>query len=176
MYTIQVSQNISISPFKENDVEQLALRIDDKRIADNTLTIPYPYRVSDAEMFIATAIAHNESTGPRNFAIRHVVEGLIGGIGQHYKYGKKSHKDEIGYWLTPDQWGHGLMTEVVRAFVKEISGKRGLTRIEAPVFHGNLGSARVLEKNGFVCEGIMRNCYIKNDEFVNGLLYAKIID
>ena len=176
MYTIQVNQNISISPFKESDAEQLAERIDDKRIADNTLTIPYPYQVSDAEMFIATAIAHNESTGPRNFAIRHVLEGLIGGIGQHYKYGKESHKDEIGYWLTPDMWGNGLMTETVGVFISNMIQNRGISRIEAPVYQGNLGSARVLEKNGFECEGVMRNCYKKNGVYRNGLLYAKIIE
>jgi RimJ/RimL family protein N-acetyltransferase len=127
-------------------------------------------------MFIASCIAQNESTGPRNYGIRHVVDGLIGGIGQHYKYGKNSHKDEIGYWLTPDHWGNGLMTKAVGSFVDEIIRNRQLTRIEAPVFQGNLGSARVLEKNGFVCEGIMRNCFKKNDVHRNGLLYAKIIE
>lgn len=176
MYTIQVNQNISISPFSERDAEQLADRINHKEIADNTLAIPFPYQVSDAEIFIATAIAHNETTGPRNFAIRHVVDGVIGGIGQHFKYGKNSHKDEIGYWLTPDFWGQGLMTQVVGTFISEISKNRDLSRIEAPVYQGNLGSARVLEKNGFECEGIMRNCYKKNGVYKNGLLYAKIIE
>ena len=175
MHTIHVNSNIYVSPLNEGDVEQLAERINFKPIADNTLSIPFPYHISDAEMFIASCVAQNQSTGPRNYAIRHQVDGLIGGIGQHYKYGKESHKDEIGYWLTPDHWGKGLMTEVVGTFVNEIVKQRNLVRIEAPVYQGNLGSARVLERNGFECEGVQRKCYLKNDRYINGLLYAKVL-
>lgn len=176
MELISVNSSIYISPLTESDGPMMAERINDKRIADNTLTIPYPYQLSDAELFIATAIAQKESTGTRNFAIRHYEEGLIGGIGQHFKYRMDSHKEEIGYWLTPEFWGKGIMTEVVSKFVEAIVLNRGLKRIEAPVFQHNLASARVLEKNGFEREGIMKKCYCKNDIYYNGILYAKIID
>ena len=157
-------------------MNQLAERINDKRIADNTLTIPHPYQRSDAELFIATAVAQNETVGVRNWAIRDRKEGLIGGIGQHFRYGNDSHKEEIGYWLSPEFWGHGIMTEVVIGFVDFISKERGLKRIEAPILEHNLPSARVLEKSGFQREGLIRNCYCKKGIFYNGILYAKIID
>lgn len=176
MELVSVNSSIYVSPFAESDGQALASRINDKRIADNTLAIPYPYQLSDAELFIATAIAQKESTGTRNFAIRHAEEGLIGGIGQHFKYRMDSHKEEIGYWLNPDFWGKGIMTEVVSKFVEAIVLKRGLKRIEAPIFQHNLASARVLEKNGFEREGILRKCFCKNDIYYNGVLYAKIID
>ena len=176
MELIPVNSSIYISPLTESDGAVMAERINDKRIADNTLTIPYPYQLSDAELFIATAIAQKESTGTRNFAIRHRQDGLIGGIGQHFKYRMDSHKEEIGYWLNPDFWGKGIMTEVVSKFVDAIVSNRGLKRIEAPVFQHNLASVRVLEKNGFEREGVMRKCYCKNDIYYNGVLYAKIID
>jgi RimJ/RimL family protein N-acetyltransferase len=46
-------------------------------------------------------------------------------------------------------------------------------RISAEVFANNPASARVLEKAGFVFEGRLKNCVIKNRELLDSLLYAK---
>jgi RimJ/RimL family protein N-acetyltransferase len=46
-------------------------------------------------------------------------------------------------------------------------------RISAEVFANNPASARVLEKAGFVFEGRLKNCVIKNGELLDSLLYAK---
>ncbi len=50
----------------------------------------------------------------------------------------------------------------------------GLIRITANIFAFNLGSARVLEKAGFQCEGILRKHYKKDGKTFDGKLYAKI--
>jgi RimJ/RimL family protein N-acetyltransferase len=40
-------------------------------------------------------------------------------------------------------------------------------RITAHVFESNLASARVLEKNGFVCEGHLRKHFLKDGQFID---------
>lgn len=170
---IQVNDQILLTAHTNSDVSQLAERIGHKAIADFTLTIPYPYSREDAEMFINQAMVQNQGSLQRNWAIRHHKEGLIGGIGIHYKFGPNSHKDEIGYWLTPDLWGHGIMTEVVGVFVNKMVELRDLKRIEAPVYTSNFRSSKVLENNGFIKEGVMLNAYHKNGQYFDAALYAK---
>jgi [ribosomal protein S5]-alanine N-acetyltransferase len=55
----------------------------------------------------------------------------------------------LGYWLGPDYWGRGIMTEAVAA-VLELGREDGRAkRFSGCVKESNLGSRRVLEKNGF---------------------------
>ena len=53
-------------------------------------------------------------------------------------------------------WGQGLMTRVVGLFAPWVMDELRLFRLQAGVVDFNLGSARVLEKNGFQEEGVDR--------------------
>lgn len=63
---------------------------------------------------------------------------------------------EIGYDLMRRCWGQGIMTEALGAMIRFGFENMALNRIEADVTIGNDGSARVLQKLGFVEEGILR--------------------
>ena len=65
-------------------------------------------------------------------------------------------KGLIGYELVPAAWGRGLATEAVRAVVRFGHERVELNRIEAVVMLDNHASARVLQKAGFVEEGVLR--------------------
>lgn len=67
-----------------------------------------------------------------------------------------AHKGLIGYEVVPAVWGRGLATEAVRAIVRFGHERVELNRLEAVVMLDNHASARVLEKAGFVEEGVLR--------------------
>jgi len=50
----------------------------------------------------------------------------------------------------------------------------GLIRLEAPVFEWNLASMRVLEKCGFVQEGVLRASAVKDGRVIDRVLYALV--
>ncbi|HEY5489308.1 MAG TPA: GNAT family N-acetyltransferase [Candidatus Limnocylindrales bacterium] len=52
----------------------------------------------------------------------------------------------LGYWIGRDFWGRGVATEALRLYLGEVSERP----IRAFVALHNVGSQRVLEKNGFV--------------------------
>ena len=54
----------------------------------------------------------------------------------------------MGYYLAYDHWGKGVMTAAVAA-VLDLAPKENVRIITAGVKEGNIGSRRVLEKNGF---------------------------
>lgn len=62
---------------------------------------------------------------------------------------------EIGYGFLPEFWGRGYATEAVRAMTQWASQQPGVKQIEAETEPGNAASQRVLEKAGFLPNGIM---------------------
>jgi RimJ/RimL family protein N-acetyltransferase len=173
--TISINEHISLSPLREGDEEALVRWLNDPVLIRNTLRIPYPYDTEHARWFIDYVQAMQAEHGkPTEWAIRDQSGALIGGIGFSRAYGKYSHKDEVGYWLGAPYRGKGIMTGVV-AKVCDIGFQQfKLLRIEAPVFDFNAASARVLEKNGFAAEGVLRSYFLKNDKPVDVKMYAKV--
>lgn len=71
---------------------------------------------------------------------------------------------EIGYMLSQAQWGRGYMTEALTAVLDWGFDVFGLHRVEADVDPRNEPSLRLLERLGFVREGLLRERWIVNGE------------
>jgi len=63
----------------------------------------------------------------------------------------------VGYWVDADRNGRGLASRALAAVVHEAFETLGLHRLEAGTLVDNVGSQRVLEKNGFERIGLARN-------------------
>ncbi|WMV34194.1 hypothetical protein MTR67_027579, partial [Solanum verrucosum] len=64
---------------------------------------------------------------------------------------------ELGYVLAYKYWGKGIVTKAVKIAVSNIFEEwPNLERVEAFVDVDNKGSQRVLEKAGFLKEGVLR--------------------
>lgn len=63
---------------------------------------------------------------------------------------------DLGYDLRPEYWNSGIMTEALGAVIDFTFNKIQVNRIEASVSNENNASIRVLEKLGFVKEGVLR--------------------
>jgi ribosomal-protein-alanine N-acetyltransferase len=77
---------------------------------------------------------------------------LLGGTGLSFE---TTYRASTGYILARDSWGQGYATESVRAMV-EVSQSVGVVRLYALCHVDHAKSARVLEKNGFAFEGILK--------------------
>ena len=66
------------------------------------------------------------------------------------------------------------MTKAVKVACEYGMKELGLIRITANVFDHNNRSARVLEKAGFQCEGLLRKNYEKDGKIFDGKLYSLI--
>jgi RimJ/RimL family protein N-acetyltransferase len=129
-----------------NDAEALAHLINDRRIAENTARIPYPYSGEDAEQFIA---AVNRQDGEVAFLIT-LDDALIGGCG----VAQSDSGPELGYWVGVPFWGQGFATEAARAVIDHTFGRLGHEVLEAGARVSNPASRRVLEKCGFQWTGV----------------------
>lgn len=69
----------------------------------------------------------------------------------------------LGYELARDCWGHGYMTEAVRAALDIAFRRRQADMVGVSHFVGNDRSRRVIEKCGFTYEGRVRRSYRRYD-------------
>jgi RimJ/RimL family protein N-acetyltransferase len=83
------------------------------------------------------------------------------------------HSIEIGYWLLERARGRGAATMAVMALL-DWSFANGLYRIEAVVRIGNIPSERVLERTGFVREGIKRRYLVHEGALVDATLFSRL--
>ena len=77
---------------------------------------------------------------------------LIGGTGLAFE---TAYRASTGYVLARDAWGQGFATEAVEAVV-DVGRSVGLVRLYALCHVDHDRSARVLERTGFVREGVLR--------------------
>lgn len=139
-----------LRPGFPEDAPALAVAISDKAIVRHLTAAPWPYRMRDAEAYLASPrdpvlpsllIFERTSGAPQ----------LIGacGLGR-----RPSGAVEMGYWIAKPFWSRGFATEACAALI-EIARTLGLTQVEGAHFLDNPASARVLEKLGFEPVGIV---------------------
>jgi len=151
------------------DEKSLQKHADNPRVSAFLMDrFPYPYTIQDAIAWVNFIQNRQPLT---NFAI--VIDNeACGGIAIDLMINANSKTGEIGYWLAEPYWGRGIATEAVNLITAYAFKYLAIIRIEAGVFSKNTASMRVLEKAGYVKEGIMRNALIKNGEVMDKHMYA----
>jgi ribosomal-protein-alanine N-acetyltransferase len=79
---------------------------------------------------------------------------------------------EIGYDLSKEYWGKGLMTEALEVFIRFGFEVMNLNRIEATTNIRNERSSKVLTRLGFVQEGILRQKYQFRGNFSDEIIFS----
>ncbi len=79
---------------------------------------------------------------------------------------------ELGYWIAPEAWGNGYATAAGECMVEYAFTELGLHRVTASTFETNDASQRVIEKIGFVQEGVARKSAYVDGEWCDVLRFG----
>jgi RimJ/RimL family protein N-acetyltransferase len=79
---------------------------------------------------------------------------------------------EIGYALLPSERNKGYGTEAITIIVDYLFLTRQIVRIQATTDLKNKASCRVLERNGFKCEGTIRKAGFVRGQWRDEYLYS----
>lgn len=152
------------------DKTSLVRHANNRNIWRNLLDrFPHPYTEADAESWFTLL----ERMSPRIHWALEINGEAVGGIGVDPGQGTNAKAAHFGYWLGESYWGRGIMSAAVRATVEYVFSSTDLVRLEAPVFEWNPASMRVLQKCGFVREGVLRKSVSKDGELIDTVLYAR---
>ena len=132
----------------------------------------------DAQRFVQMFLDQQEEQPRRKFQLAVVLKSsgqLIGTCGIR-KASVGAHEADIGYELSPDQWGHGYATEAARAIVQFGFAELKVHRIWAWCVADNMASARVLERLGLKLEGRLRDKEYFKGRWWDTLMYGILKD
>ncbi|HYC39150.1 MAG TPA: GNAT family protein [Chitinophagaceae bacterium] len=101
--------------------------------------------------------------------------GAAMGVVAYYDHRPEHRKAEIGFWFLPEYWRKGVAREAITALIDYCEHVKDIHRLEAFVEAGNEASHRLLLRLGFVLEGTMRECEIRDGEFLDLGIYALLL-
>lgn len=107
-----------------------------------------------------------EVRGDEGIVVRAILADDV--VVGHVLHFRREGVPEIGYWIDRAWWGRGVATEAVRRFLPLVPTRP----LHARVIADNLGSQRVLERNGFVAIGRERSHSTVRGIEVEEILYA----
>ncbi|MEM9824908.1 MAG: GNAT family protein [Bacteroidota bacterium] len=158
-----------LRPWTEKDLPHLVKHANNFNIAKMlTDKFPHPYTLESGKFFLKLA---NQFDPPQILAID--IEGeAVGALGLHPQSGIQIKNAELGYWLSEDHWGQGIISRAIPQIVDYGFKILEVDRIFARPFGHNIASQRVLEKAGFKFEARFEKSLYKCDEYVDELFYA----
>lgn len=78
----------------------------------------------------------------------------------------------VGYSMDQQFVGRGIATEAVKLVMELAFVSLKLHRVEAYIAPGNVASIRVIEKAGFIKEGLLRKLLFINGDWIDHYMYA----
>lgn len=93
-----------------------------------------------------------------------------------FNYDKESKRAEIGFGISRNFWGKGMIPEAGSALIEYAFHTLKLRRIEAEIDPDNTASARTLERLGFIKEGHLRQRWEINGVVSDSALYGLLAD
>lgn len=101
------------------------------------------------------------------------TEEVIGTV-MIFNFDKQANQAEVGYVFHKDHWGKGYGSESLALVTDFAFESLNLHKLHASVTDANIGSARILEKNGYKLEGRLKDHYFIEDKYYDSLLFGKI--
>ncbi|MCK8520469.1 GNAT family N-acetyltransferase [Aquimarina sp. D1M17] len=171
-FPILESERVVLRQFKESDLENVFKGLSHPDII-KYYGISFDSLEATKEQMTWFSDLEKNETGIW-WAVCSKDNGRFLGAGGLNDINKENRKAELGFWLLPEHWGKGLMTETIPLILKYAFEHIGLHRIEGFVETENANCKRALAKLNFNLEGTMRDCEIKNGAFISLDIYSKI--
>jgi ribosomal-protein-alanine N-acetyltransferase len=163
------TEQFTLRPFGMEDVPSLTEHINNRKIWRNVRDVlPHPYDEDHARNFIKQCLDNKQDY---IFAID-LNGGVAGAIGLHHKEDVYRLNFELGFWLGEPFWGRGIMTAVIGKIVDFAFTNTEVHRLYAEVFDHNQASMRVLTKNNFRHEAVLREAIIKDEKIEDLHVFA----
>ena len=108
------------------------------------------------------------------FLIRREDTRLMGAITLDNIRRGPSQSASVGYWIGPDFARRGYMSEALAAVVDHAFGALDLSRIEAACLAENVASRGLLERSGFIHEGVAESYLQIRGRWRDHLIYSNL--
>ncbi len=159
---------VQLLPFQEEDAEALYALRSDKDFMKYLGMDPY-HSMSQAEEMVQSNIQGFKEQTNLSWKISPMDSTqLIGYIGL-WRFFKDHFRAEIGFGLSSDFRGKGMMSDCILHICKYAFKSMNINSISADVDPDNIPSIKLLEKVGFQHEGHLRENYYYDGRFIDSV-------
>ena len=140
------SESIRLRYLSYDDGPAIRLALEDGRVAKALPGLPWPYPDGSEYAFIANSVG-------TDYAVCGLVDGtdrFLGAARLGAPISISQGDFEIGYWVVPDFWRHGIGTKVVECLI-DLAQILGANSLGASVAKDNIASLGVIRKHNFEC-------------------------
>lgn len=127
---------------------------------------------SQARDYFASAIGGRDADRMLCWAIADRDDDRLIGATTLFAINRAQGRAEVGYALRASHWGRGLAQEALRLVLGHAFDALALRRIEADIDPRNVGSCKLVERMGFVREGLLRDRWEVDDEVSDSAIYG----
>lgn len=166
---IKISNNIYLKPLSLNDSTIIYDIVNNQRLYLREW-LPFVDTTKD-ETDIQSFIKDSLSKEELQYIIyyQHVFCGLIG----FNNTDRTNNKTEIGYWISKDVQGKGIITQSVPKLIDLAFDKLNLNKVTIKVAVSNFKSRKIPERLNFIFEGIEREAeLLVNNKYTDLAIYS----
>jgi len=174
-YILKIDSDISLRVRTKDEALELFNLVQEnkKHLSKFLVWVEYTKSVSDSKDFIVKKLKEFTDGKSCDFGI-YFKEEIIGSAGL-IKIDKENKTGEIGYWISKNYEGRGIVTNVVKKLIEISKKKYKLHRIEIQMLTENKKSRAVPERLGFTHEGTMKDVVIRKGKFHSKEVWGLII-
>jgi len=172
----QLSDSLTVQLIRQNDFDDIVKMLGNPNVSKFLFFAPAPVEVYEA-FFVPiienTHQAIESGIWPENptFIIRNSSGNYMGMIGIS-QVTMLSGNFDVGHQLPEHAWGQGIGTLGCQFATRLAFSQLGAHKVCADCYASNIASARVLEKSGYIMEGIQKDYYQLEDKLDDRLLFG----
>ena len=153
----KIDNHVILRQLKKEDAIDLFTAIDSQReyLGRWLPFVEHTKSVSDTQAFVNSVV--NSPADKIEFTFIIQVDGKFAGLIGFKDTDRTNRKTEIGYWLSGEYQGRGVMTKSVKRLCEFAFRELNINRIQIKCAVGNSSSIAIPERIGFKPEGIERD-------------------
>lgn len=159
--------DILVRGIEADDWEDVAAIRESGNVVFHTLQLPY---------FSRDKIRDRLENPPADMVgLVAVVGGIVvGQLGLHLYTGRRAHTAALGMMVHGDYQHRGAGTALMEAAVELAERWMGITRLELEVYTDNAPAIALYKKFGFEIEGTLREYALRDGQYVDSYLMARV--
>lgn len=172
--TIRIDEHLLLRTFQPYDAQELfdCVQANRAHLREFLPWVNTTLRPQHSLEYIQQTLV--QATAQQGIALAILLDDrIIGSIGLH-DWNHYLKKVQIGYWLSKEQEGKGIMLRVATAFISRIFEQLSLNKVEIHFLPYNTRSGELTRRLGAKVEGVLRDSILINGAFedvvVTGIL------
>ncbi|MCY9381596.1 GNAT family N-acetyltransferase [Bacillus inaquosorum] len=155
-FPVLESENLILSKIEEEHVQDVFSIYDNDKVFEYCGIIPKHNIKTVHKMIGHFDRDYNKRSKIKWGIFLRKQENTLVGIIETMDFNQQVNMVTIGYYLAEEYWGKGIATESVSTMISFLFEKANVNRIQAEVMPANEASKKILLKNNFMKEGLVR--------------------